>query len=128
MVSWRDVVSVAVGGALGTAGRAALTLAYGAALGPALVPLINVAGAFLIGILFGVRARMPRSSRAQRAQLFFGTGVLGGFTTYSSFMVDSVQLWDASPLLAAGYIVVSLAGGLAAAALGLLLGRKRAAS
>lgn len=92
MVSWRDVVSVAVGGALGTAGRAALTLAYGAALGPALVPLINVAGAFLIGILFGVRARMPRSSRAQRAQLFFGTGVLGGFTTYSSLAVESADL------------------------------------
>lgn len=92
VVSWRDLVSVAVGGALGTAARAGLTLAFADALGPVLVPIINVIGAFAIGILFGIRARMPRSPRAQRAQLFFGTGVLGGFTTYSALAVESADL------------------------------------
>ncbi|WZH39078.1 MAG: CrcB family protein [Microbacterium enclense] len=89
---WRDVVLVAVGGAIGTAARAGLTLAFGDDLGPALVPLINIAGAFAIGILFGWRARMPESSRAQRTQLFLGTGVLGGFTTYSALAVESADL------------------------------------
>ncbi|WP_295839402.1 CrcB family protein [uncultured Microbacterium sp.] len=114
---WRDVVLVAVGGAVGTAVRAALTLALSADLGPALVPLINVVGAFAIGILFGWRARMPHSSRRQRTQLFLGTGVLGGFTTYSALAVESADpglLW-----WGAATVVV----GTAAAWAGVLLGR-----
>ena len=117
MVSWRDLVSVAVGGALGTAARAGLTLWLGDAWGSALVPIINVLGAFAIGILFGVRARMPRSMRAQRAQLFFGTGVLGGFTTYSALAVESADLalvwWGVATVLV----------GTVAAWAGVLIGR-----
>ncbi|WP_307487176.1 fluoride efflux transporter FluC [Microbacterium trichothecenolyticum] len=119
---WGEVVLVAVGGAIGTAARAGLTLALGDDLGPALVPLINVAGAFAIGILFGWRARMPESSRAQRAQLFLGTGVLGGFTTYSALAVESTDL----ALLWWGVATVIV--GTAAAWAGVWLGRgKRAA-
>lgn len=117
MVSWRDLVSVAVGGALGTAARAGLTLAAAEGLGPALVPLINVVGAFAIGILFGIRARMPGSARAQRAQLFFGTGVLGGFTTYSALAVESTDL----ALLWWGVATVIV--GTCAAWVGVLIGR-----
>ena len=114
---WRDVVFVAVGGAIGTAVRAALTLAFGDDLGPALVPIINVVGAFAIGILFGWRARMPSSSRAQRVQLFIGTGILGGFTTYSSLAVESADL----ELLWWG--VATVVVGTAAAWVGVLIGR-----
>ncbi len=117
MVSWRDLVSVAVGGALGTAVRAGLTLLSAEVLGPALVPLINVVGAFAIGVLFGIRARMPRSTRAQRAQLFFGTGVLGGFTTYSALAVESADpslLW---------WGAVTVVVGTSAAWVGVLVGR-----
>jgi len=117
VVSWRDLVSVAVGGAIGTAVRAGLTLALSADLGPALVPLINVVGAFAIGILFGIRARMPMSTRAQRAQLFFGTGVLGGFTTYSALAVESADL----SLLWWGAVTVVV--GTFAAWVGVLIGR-----
>lgn len=117
MSTWRDVVLVAVGGAIGTAARAALTLALADDLGPALVPLINVVGAFAIGILFGWRARMPGSSRALRAQLFLGTGVLGGFTTYSALAVESADLgllwWGAATVVV----------GTAAAWGGVLIGR-----
>ncbi|WP_183419402.1 fluoride efflux transporter FluC [Microbacterium proteolyticum] len=92
----RDVVLVAVGGAIGTALRAGITLALGDDVGSALVPLINVVGAFAIGILFGWRSRMSASSRAQHVQLFVGTGVLGGFTTYSALAVEAAEpglLW-----------------------------------
>lgn len=111
------MVLVAVGGAIGTAVRAGLTLGLGDDLGPALVPLVNVVGAFAIGIVFGFRARMPESSRAQRAQLFLGTGVLGGFTTYSSLAVESAdltQLW---------WGVATVIVGTAAAWAGVALGR-----
>lgn len=114
---WRDVGLVALGGALGTAARAGLMLALGDGWGPALIPLINVVGAFLIGILFGVRARMTESSRVQRAQLFLGTGVLGGFTTYSALAVESA---DPATL---GWGVATVLVGTAAAWAGVLLGR-----
>lgn len=117
MTRWRDVGLVAVGGAIGTAVRAGLTLGLGDALGPALVPLINVAGAFAIGILFGRRSRMPASARAQRVQLFLGTGVLGGFTTYSALAVETADpglLW---------WGIGSVLLGTAAAWGGLLIGR-----
>ncbi|KQR88648.1 fluoride efflux transporter FluC [Microbacterium sp. Leaf179] len=114
---WRDVVPVAVGGAIGTAIRAGVTLALGDDLGPALVPIINVVGAFAIGVLFGWRSRMPGSARAQRVQLFVGTGVLGGFTTYSALAVEAAgpaMLW---------WGVGTVALGTAAAWGGLMWGR-----
>lgn len=119
MGKWPDVVLVAVGGALGTAIRAGVTLALGDDLGAALVPLINVVGAFAIGILFGWRARMAGSARAQRVQIFVGTGVLGGFTTYSALAVEAAEpamLW-----WGVGTVVV----GTVAAWGGLVLGRGR---
>lgn len=116
---WRDVVLVAGGGAIGTAARAGLTLAVGDELGPAFVPLVNVVGALAIGILFGWRSRMPESGRAQRAQLFLGTGILGGFTTYSALAVESA---DPAQL---GWGVATVLVGTAAAALGVRLGRGR---
>ena len=114
---WRDVILVGVGGAIGTALRAGLTLAVGDGLGSALVPLVNIVGAFLIGILFGWRSRMLASSRAQRVQLFLGTGVLGGFTTYSALAVEAAGpglLW---------WGIGSVVLGTGAAWGGLLLGR-----
>lgn len=115
----RRAVLVAVGGMLGTAARMALGLLIpDAALG---VLAANLTGALVLGIL---TARLSASD----LRVFLGTGLLGGFTTYSSFMVDSVQLWWSSPLLAAGYAALTLAGGIALAALGLHLGRRRAAA
>lgn len=113
----RRATQVAVGGMLGTAARLGLgMLIPDAALG---VLAANIAGALVLGIL---TARLPASD----LRIFLGTGVLGGFTTYSAFAVDSVQLWASAPLLAVGYVVGSLVGGIAAAAVGLHLGRKYA--
>lgn len=113
----RRAALVALGGMLGTASRLALgMLIPDAAAG---VLAANVVGALLLGIL---TARLPASD----LRVFLATGVLGGFTTYSAFAVDSVQLWASAPLLSVGYVVVSLGVGIAAAGLGLRLGRKRA--
>ncbi|MBS1675444.1 MAG: CrcB family protein [Actinobacteria bacterium] len=119
------LVLVTAGGAIGTAARIGLGLALPApaTTGIGTIPwatlIANVVGAFLIGVL---AARLPGSSSRR---LFLGTGVLGGFTTYSSFAVGSVTLWHASPWLAAGYAIGSLVVGLAAAALGLAIARPR---
>ncbi|WP_313357683.1 CrcB family protein, partial [Microbacterium sp.] len=103
----------AAGGAVGTAARLGLGMLIIDA--PVAVLVANLVGALLLGIL---TARIPASD----LRILLGTGMLGGFTTYSAFAVDSVELWAAAPALAGGYIAVSLAGGLLAAWLGLRIG------
>lgn len=117
----RSLLLVFAGGAIGTAARLAIGLWLPDAGGfPAATFLVNVLGALLIGIL---AARLPR---AAGMRVFLGTGVLGGFTTYSAFMTGAVSLWTGAPLLAFAFAAGSLVLGLAAAALGLRLGRPRA--
>lgn len=114
----RRVLLVFLGGTAGTAARLAVGLWVPDAGGiPLATFAVNIVGAFLIGLL---AARMPQTTDRR---VLLGTGVLGGFTTYSAFMTGTVELWAAAPALAAAYAVASLVLGLAAAALGLRLGR-----
>ncbi|MFJ6651615.1 fluoride efflux transporter FluC [Microbacterium sp. NPDC091313] len=120
MFSWRHLGLVVLGGALGTAARAGLQLGLGGALGPWLVPLVNVVGAFVLGVFTGVLLRRADTPRARAARQFAGVGVMGGFTTYSALAVEAAS----SPLL----LALGLAGaavGTAAALAGLLLARGR---
>ncbi len=58
---------------------------------------------------------------------FFGTGVLGGFTTFSTFSAQIVLEVDGGePGRAVGYMLASVVGGIAAATLGYVLGRRLA--
>ncbi|WP_435749027.1 fluoride efflux transporter FluC [Microbacterium sp. PMB16] len=116
----RRVLFVALGGTIGTAARLGLSLTILDAGGfPVAVLIANVLGALLIGVL---AARLPASSDLR---VLIGTGVLGGFTTYSAFMTGTIALWGDAPLVAVAYALGSLALGLAAAALGLRIGRPR---
>ncbi len=131
------VLLVAAGGTLGTAARLGLGLLLPDA-GVLPVLLANILGALLIGILtarlFSPRTPLPTEppgagpllSDPARLRLLLGTGVLGGFTTYSAFMTGAVGLWTDAPLLAAAYALGSLVLGLGAAALGLRIGRPHA--
>lgn len=119
----RRLLLVFAGGSLGTAARLAVGLWIPDAGGiPYATLLVNVLGALLIGV---VAARFASTAGLR---VFLGTGVLGGFTTYSAFMTGAVTLWADAPLLAFAYAAGSLALGLAAAALGLRLGRPRLSS
>ncbi|MCE4027489.1 CrcB family protein [Microbacterium sp. Au-Mic1] len=114
---------VVVGGVIGTAARLGLGLAlptpsgHGLSAVPWATLIANVVGAFLIGVL---AARLPGS---HAVRVLLGTGVLGGFTTYSAFAVGTVTLWHAQPWLAAAYAIGSVVLGIGAAALGLGAGR-----
>ncbi|WP_282847114.1 fluoride efflux transporter FluC [Microbacterium oxydans] len=117
----RRILLVAAGGTAGTAARLGLGLMLPDAGGfPVAVLVANVVGALLIGLL---AARLPATAELRLA---LGTGVLGGFTTYSAFMTGTLSLWADAPVVAVAYAVGSLVLGLAAAALGLRLGRPRA--
>lgn len=105
---------IALGGALGSVLRYLAVAAIGAPLGTAVV---NVLGSFLIGAFFVL---IPREGW----QVFLMTGVLGGFTTFSAFSLDTLKLLQQGQTLqAAAYVLVSVALSLAAVALGATLAR-----
>ncbi|MGY1602049.1 fluoride efflux transporter FluC [Geodermatophilus sp. SYSU D00815] len=118
------VAAVAVGGVLGAEARYALDRWAGAPVGawPWATWWINVGGSFLLGVLVAVLTALPRPHRLARP--FLGTGVLGGFTTFSTAMVQVPELARAGrPVAAAGYLVGTALAAVLAAALGLGLVR-----
>lgn len=113
-------LSIAAGGAIGSV----LRWYAGQWTSPA-VPwgtwAVNIVGSFLLGVVVGAL-----SSRSIDAPWVNGitVGLLGGFTTFSTFTLQSVELWEAGrPQWAAVNVVIPVAVGLAAAILGLAAGR-----
>lgn len=111
---------VFVGGAVGTYARYGVEL-FGS---PWRLPLptlgVNLVGAFLLGLLLeGLLRRGPDLGWRQRVRLLVGPGFMGGFTTYSTFAVETVLLTQQSRYVTGfGYAIVSLVFGVAAAAAG----------
>lgn len=119
---------VGTGGCAGTLVRAALERAWPASPGhlPVTTLALNVVGALALGLLLGALGE-----GRPRLRLALGTGVLGGLTTHSTFILESHRLLTSSgdgghPVLGAAYLVGSMVAGLVAAGLGLwLAGRLR---
>lgn len=121
----RLLALVFVGGALGTGARALIEQA--APVEPGQWPwstfAVNISGAFLLGLLLETLARREALvGRVQGARALLGTGVLGGFTTYSAFALQAVQLPTGLGIL---YAVLTTAVGIAAAGAGFRLARSR---
>lgn len=117
---------VMAGGAIGAGarhltGRATLSM-FGAGL-PYGTLTVNLAGGLLMGLLTGLLARWD-SAQGETWRLFLGVGILGGFTTFSSFSLDTVLLWQRGEASwALGYVLLSVIGSIAALAAGLFLSR-----
>lgn len=80
---------------------------------------INVSGSLALGLLLGYLTIAPRPGRrAHNLLLLLGTGVLGGYTSYSALALVTLGYLPGRPLLGLAYGAVSVVGGLAAAALG----------
>ncbi|MPM83610.1 putative fluoride ion transporter CrcB [bioreactor metagenome] len=112
---------VGLGGGLGAAARYGIGLLPWRGSFPVSTLIINLLGAVVIGFLsgFAVRRRMD-----DRLVLFLKTGLCGGFTTFSTFSLESVQLIAAGDRgQAALYIFLSLAGCLLGVWLGQALSR-----
>lgn len=111
-------IFVALGGALGAAGRYALGLIPYGGVFPLKTLLINAVGSFLIGLFSGIFGGLATN---KNLKLFLQTGVLGGFTTFSAFSLESIELMEQGRYaLSAGYIAASVACGL----LGVWLGKR----
>ncbi len=111
----RLVLIVAAGGALGALLRAAV--AAGLPADPGRLPvgtlLVNLVGCLALGVV------LSRWRGHRWLEAFLGPGVLGGFTTFSTFAVEVDRLLQSAPVTALAYVAASVLGGCAAAALGL---------
>jgi CrcB protein len=85
---------------------------------------INVTGSFVMGLLVGWLAFRAGEGWTRNAQLFVATGILGGYTTFSTFSLDSFRLIERGDIgLAALYIGGSVVVGVAGLWAGLALMR-----
>jgi len=115
---------IALGGALGSLGRWAIAeaLPHAGSAFPIGTFLTNVSGALLIGILMALVLGPWSHTRYLRP--FLGVGVLGGYTTFSTYALESRGIIaSGAPATALAYLVVSIVAGLLAVALGLVAGR-----
>ncbi|MCW5722012.1 MAG: fluoride efflux transporter CrcB [Devosia sp.] len=121
---------VGVGGAIGSMARYGLGMIIGR-LWPAGFPLatllINILGSIGMGVFVGVMARLLPPGQGE-LRLFVAVGLLGGFTTFSSFSLDAIVLLERGELAnAALYVALSVVVCLAGLYLGLLISRGGAA-
>lgn len=113
---------VALGGALGAVGRYGISLIPVKTSFPVLTLVTNILGAILIGFVVGFAT--DREDISQNTVLFWKTGVCGGFTTFSTFSLESYQLLENKSYVLAGlYILLSVA----CCIVGIICGKKLAA-
>jgi len=115
---------VALGGALGAVARYRIGVAIGIRSFPWATLLVNVAGCFALAVVLAGPAATRWSPSTSAA---VAVGVIGAFTTFSTFGWETHELLRADQVgRAAAYVAMSLAGGLAATAAGWALGRSLA--
>lgn len=117
--------SVMIGGALGAGGRYLVGGAFLRALGPGFpwgTLAINLIGGFLMGVLVGVLARA--SNGGEHLRLLLGVGVLGGFTTFSAFGLETwLMVERGQAIVAFAYVTASVVGAVGLTGVGLALAR-----
>mgnify|MGYP002782088163 CR=1 FL=1 len=117
---------VAIGGALGAVARALLSTAIQTrwpSRWPAGTIVVNVSGCLVLGLIIGLLAARPHLAPAWRA--FAAVGVLGAFTTFSTFEAETLALLQRGDVATAcGNVVVSLVAGLGAVWVGQVLGSR----
>jgi CrcB protein len=130
---WRYLALVFAGGTVGTALREVLALTVPSVAGVAVVIVgINIVGAFLLGLLLDTLTRLgPDEGRRRQLRLLLGTGLLGGFTTYSALATDTGLLLaderlGTALLYALGTVIVGALASWAGIAVGTALHGRRA--
>lgn len=111
-----SLVLVAVGGAAGSTLRYLISSLFLGMGWPWGTLLVNILGSFAMGLLAGTGLSAPQ-------RLFWMTGVLGGFTTFSAFSLETAVLWERAHWEGVAYVALSLALGFAGFALGMWLAR-----
>ncbi|HOO80908.1 MAG TPA: fluoride efflux transporter CrcB [Alphaproteobacteria bacterium] len=117
------ILAIAAGGALGAVMRHGVNVGAVKLLGhgfPYGTLTVNIVGSFIMGLLIAIFAHYWHPSETMR--MFIVTGFLGAFTTFSTFSLDFVNLWERgsylySALYLGGSVILSIAGLFAAMAI-----------
>lgn len=121
------LAAVACGGAIGATMRHIFSSTFPADPGTFAWATFteNAIGSFLLGFaLVAILERMPPTPRLRYLQPFACTGVLGSFTTFSNYSVEIVaMLENGQPAVGVVYAIASIAAGMIAAMLGMILAR-----
>lgn len=118
----RVLLTILAGGGLGSVARYMVAVLMTARFGPGFpygTLLINVTGSLLIGVISEL-SQTREIAMPNLVRLFWMVGVLGGFTTFSTFSLDTTTLvGDRAPLLGLLYVLASVGLGVLAAYLGI---------
>jgi CrcB protein len=119
----KSIILVMAGGALGAAMRYGVSRALPVGSSwPWGTFAVNVAGGFAMGVLAAWMLRGDNAAEPMR--LFLGVGVLGGFTTFSAFSLEMMQMVERGQgMLAGGYALASVILALGAVFAGMMLAR-----
>ena len=101
------ILSVAAGGAIGSVARYLVGIGSGKLFGvnfPWGTLIINVTGSFLIGLFVGLFA--TKWNLPQAVRIFLTVGICGGYTTFSTFSLDSFYLMERGETVAAGAYMI----------------------
>lgn len=116
---------VCLGGALGSGARYLVSTWALRAFGPELprgTLIVNTTGSFLLSVI--MTASLSTEAISPELRLFLGAGIMGGFTTYSSFNYETIALWQqGSPVLAGLNVALTVLGCFAAGVAGVALVR-----
>ena len=118
-----DSIYVALGGFIGAVLRYIFSLAFVNSGFPSSTFLINLSGSFIIGFVLIIA--LERATISPNFRLFFATGLLGAFTTFSTYTLDTLLLLNSGYFLTAiNYYLWSVILGIIFAALGAQLGKQ----
>ena len=118
----KNILMVGLGGMLGSILRYLAYVFFGSHSFPLVTLLINISGSFIIGMISGLALK---NASFGEWKLFLITGVCGGFTTFSTFSMESFQLLQQNRNIAALiYILSSFFLGISAAIAGYFIGKQ----
>jgi CrcB protein len=119
----KNLLLVGLSGGIGSMLRYAAGLFINSKFFPYATLAVNIIGSFIIGIIFAMSIK--EGGLSNQWKLFLATGTCGGFTTFSAFSLENMELLQNGKIgIAAGYIMLSIVLGILAAFFGYYLSRE----
>ena len=113
----KNLFIVGLGGGIGSIIRYVASLLINSKLFPYATLAVNITGSFIIGLVFALTIK--EAGFSNNWKLFLATGICGGFTTFSAFSLENVELLQNGKIgIVLTYIILSVVLGIAAAFLG----------